>query len=34
MTDMQAMRCEFCGFNKNIHTPNPNNNHFSDDGGF
>tara|TARA_B100001939_G_scaffold59265_1_gene48420 strand:- start:148 stop:399 length:252 start_codon:yes stop_codon:yes gene_type:complete len=31
MADMQAMRCKFCGFNKIIHTPPPNNNH---EGGF
>ena len=30
-TDMQAMRCKFCGFNKTIHTPTPNNSHFYGD---
>ena len=25
MTDMQAMRCKICGFNKTIYTPSPSN---------
>ena len=25
MTDMQAMRCKICGFNKTIYTPSHNN---------
>ena len=31
-TDMQAMRCKFCGFNKTIHTPSPNDTNFFGDG--
>ena len=31
-TDMQAMRCKFCGFNKTIHTPTPNNSSNLGDG--
>ena len=32
MTDLQAMRCKFCGFNKIINTPTPNNSSFFGDG--
>ena len=31
-TDMQAMRCKICGFNKTIHTPSPNDTNFFGDG--